>query len=691
MVDGAALAGERVLAVHRNRATPTGIKVDADGRVCTCRRPRGVQVFSPTGEPLGEIAAARRRELRLRRPDGDVLFITDRHRGLGRRTSKRKEPDPWPSSAPAGSSTTPAPTPCIAAAEEVADARGHRVVIAVVDPSGEVVAAAPHATGAQIASSRVAVDKARTAAIFVRPSREMEEQVTDGRLGALALHGAAVPDRRHPAQGRRRGRRRDRHERRDARRGRGDLDRRRRGRVLDRGGRRADLRGRAARGRGRRRRGRRARRRAGGLRRRRRRRADLPRAARRRPGGERRGHDRQGAHGGDLPPAEQGLRGPGLRRPPVGAAPRARGAAAGRHADRARRRGRSARSGSAARRRPTRTRSSPSIGARSIAAAHRGPRWRSWPDGRPRPLTLRGPPARPAGAAARPAGRDRRPADRRRAPRSSAASGATRDARVDEIDFVEVGLAPSDPLGPGTSPTGPTTSCRTPRPPTSTTRAGRRSRRPTRCGGSRNGRVCFNWYRLDGHASPSGSATSTRPARPSSSRSSIDDYAEVWVNGELPLALGDTGGQVVGGFNAPNRVVLTRDARPGERFQIAVFGINGPISASPRNYIWMRTATLDFYARERAASAEPRRSSSSASTAARRRSSRRRAPRAGGRRLRVHRGPGVDAATARCSSARRTRTRSTAGRRAARSPCSAPRAATPASTSAATTSRARTG
>ena len=47
--------------------------------------------------------------------------------------------------------------------------------------------------------------------------------------------------------------------------------------------------------------------------------------------------------------------------------------------------------------------------------------------------------------------------------------------------------------------------------------------------------------------------------------------------------------------------MLTRDARPGDRFQIAVFGINGPISASPHNYIWMRTATLDFYAAERAA------------------------------------------------------------------------------------------
>ena len=35
-----------------------------------------------------------------------------------------------------------------------------------------------------------------------------------------------------------------------------------------------------------------------------------------------------------------------------------------------------------------------------------------------------------------------------------------------------------------------------------------------------------------------------------------------------------------------------------------MFGINGPISASPHNYIWMRTATLDFYAADRAAIAE---------------------------------------------------------------------------------------
>jgi glc operon protein GlcG len=78
----------------------------------------------------------------------------------------------------------------LAAAEVSARDQGLRVVMAVVDPWGELVALR-RTEGAQIASSRVALDKARTAAIFVRPSREMEEQVTDGRLGALALHGAS--------------------------------------------------------------------------------------------------------------------------------------------------------------------------------------------------------------------------------------------------------------------------------------------------------------------------------------------------------------------------------------------------------------------------------------------------------------------------------------------------------------------
>ena len=75
------------------------------------------------------------------------------------------------------------------AAEQHARQSGHRVVIAVVERSGELLGLR-RTPGAQVASSRVAVDKARTAAIFVRPSRELEQQVSSGRLGALALHGA---------------------------------------------------------------------------------------------------------------------------------------------------------------------------------------------------------------------------------------------------------------------------------------------------------------------------------------------------------------------------------------------------------------------------------------------------------------------------------------------------------------------
>lgn len=79
----------------------------------------------------------------------------------------------------------------IAAAESAARSRQARVFIAVVDPAGELVGLR-RTEGAQVASARVSVDKARTAAIFVRPSRVLEEQVSDGRLGALALRGASA-------------------------------------------------------------------------------------------------------------------------------------------------------------------------------------------------------------------------------------------------------------------------------------------------------------------------------------------------------------------------------------------------------------------------------------------------------------------------------------------------------------------
>jgi hypothetical protein len=75
----------------------------------------------------------------------------------------------------------------------------------------------------------------------------------------------------------------------------------------------------------------------------------------------------------------------------------------------------------------------------------------------------------------------------------------------------------------------------------------------------------------------------------------VYDYAEVWVNGKAPFVLGQNGVTVTAGWNAPNRVVLTRNAQPGETFQIAVFVINGPVSTHPDTFIWVRSATLDFY------------------------------------------------------------------------------------------------
>jgi len=79
----------------------------------------------------------------------------------------------------------------MAAAENEAVRNGYRVVIAVVDAWGHLLHLR-RTEDAQAASGQVAIDKARTAAIFVRPSREIEQQASSGRLGALALHGAAA-------------------------------------------------------------------------------------------------------------------------------------------------------------------------------------------------------------------------------------------------------------------------------------------------------------------------------------------------------------------------------------------------------------------------------------------------------------------------------------------------------------------
>ena len=114
---------------------------------------------------------------------------------------------------------------------------------------------------------------------------------------------------------------------------------------------------------------------------------------------------------------------------------------------------------------------------------------------------------------------------------------------------------------------------------------------PDRRGG---GKVSFIWYR----------ANLTIPAKIEDFDTAgatvvltayVDDYAEVWVNGEMPRRAGYPSPAAIQGFNMPNHVVLADAVKPGEKFQIAVFGINGPISVAPMNFVWFREAKIEFY------------------------------------------------------------------------------------------------
>lgn len=118
------------------------------------------------------------------------------------------------------------------------------------------------------------------------------------------------------------------------------------------------------------------------------------------------------------------------------------------------------------------------------------------------------------------------------------------------------------------------------------------------------GRLSFAWYRINVTVPVAVGSFNTKGST-IYFEVSVDDYAEVWIDGKLPQILGQSGGQTVKGWNAPNRVLLTRDAKPGQQFQIAVFAMNGPVSDPPANYIWIRSAALDFYTAEHARVGKP--------------------------------------------------------------------------------------
>ena len=108
------------------------------------------------------------------------------------------------------------------------------------------------------------------------------------------------------------------------------------------------------------------------------------------------------------------------------------------------------------------------------------------------------------------------------------------------------------------------------------------------------GHVAFMWYRSPltipakiGEFDPSGAVAVLSVT--------VDDYAEVWVNGAIPGRSGYPSPATIQGHNMPQRVVLGTSVKAGDKFQIAVFGINGPISMAPANTVWFREAKMEFY------------------------------------------------------------------------------------------------
>jgi gluconolactonase len=108
------------------------------------------------------------------------------------------------------------------------------------------------------------------------------------------------------------------------------------------------------------------------------------------------------------------------------------------------------------------------------------------------------------------------------------------------------------------------------------------------------GKVSFLWYRtsltvpakIDNFDTANAKAVLT---------AYVDDYAEVWVNGEMPRRAGITSPATIQGFNIPNRVVIADAAKAGDKIEIAIFGINGPISVAPTNFVFFRQASVEFY------------------------------------------------------------------------------------------------
>ncbi len=97
----------------------------------------------------------------------------------------------------------------------------------------------------------------------------------------------------------------------------------------------------------------------------------------------------------------------------------------------------------------------------------------------------------------------------------------------------------------------------------------------------------FGWYRITVTVPEKVGGTDIKGFR-MFFETCIDDYGEIWVNGQCDLSKG-----AVGGFNVSQRVPIAADAQPGDKYVIACLAANGPLAA-PGGGIFVRYARLAF-------------------------------------------------------------------------------------------------
>ena len=108
------------------------------------------------------------------------------------------------------------------------------------------------------------------------------------------------------------------------------------------------------------------------------------------------------------------------------------------------------------------------------------------------------------------------------------------------------------------------------------------------------GLVSFVWYKVD-VTIPQTIGKLNTTGTTAVFEITVDDYSEIWVDGKQMQSFGQSGNGLISGYNTRNRVILTSNAKAGDKFSIAILGINGPIGKIPDNYIWVRNAVIDFY------------------------------------------------------------------------------------------------